>query len=219
MTERASQSDADFFAQRGFGLKIGFGERPALLVIDMLKAFTNPQMMLGANLDNEIEAIKPLIAVAHEREIPVIFSTVIYNDVDLKDAGIWALKMKGVATLRGDSDGVEIDPRLDFRKTDSLLVKKYASCFFGTDLVSRLLSRRVDTLIIVGCTTSGCVRATAVDAVQTGLRPMVVREAVGDRSAAAHEQSLFDLNAKYADVVSLDETLQYLRTVGHNSNA
>ena len=219
MTERTSQSDAEFFQQRGFGLKIGFGERPALLVIDMLKAFTDPQMMLGANLDNEIEAIKPLIAVAHERDIPVIFSTVIYNDVDLKDAGIWALKMKGVATLRGDSDGVEIDPRLDFRKTDSLLVKKYASCFFGTDLVSRLLSRGVDTLIIVGCTTSGCVRATAVDAVQTGLRPMVVREAVGDRSNAAHEQSLFDLNAKYADVVSLDETLQYLRTVGHNSNA
>jgi maleamate amidohydrolase len=219
MTERTSQSDAELFQQRGFGLKIGFGERPALLVIDMLKAFTDPQMMLGANLDNEIEAIKPLIAVAHERDIPVIFSTVIYNDVDLKDAGIWALKMKGVATLRGDSDGVEIDPRLDFRKTDSLLVKKYASCFFGTDLVSRLLSRRVDTLIIVGCTTSGCVRATAVDAVQTGLRPMVVREAVGDRSAAAHEQSLFDLNAKYADVVSLDETVQYMRTVGHNSNA
>ena len=219
MTERTSQGDAEFFQQRGFGLKIGFGERPALLVIDMLKAFTDPQMMLGANLDNEIEAIKPLIAVAHERDIPVIFSTVIYNDVDLKDAGIWALKMKGVATLRGDSDGVEIDPRLDFRKTDSLLVKKYASCFFGTDLVSRLLSRRVDTLIIVGCTTSGCVRATAVDAVQTGLRPMVVREAVGDRSAAAHEQSLFDLNAKYADVVSLDETLQYLRVVGHNSGA
>jgi maleamate amidohydrolase len=219
MTERTSQSDAELFQQRGFGLKIGFGERPALIVIDMLKAFTNPKMMLGANLDNEIEAIKPLLAVAHERDIPVIFSTVIYNDADLKDAGIWALKMKGVATLRGDSDGVEVDPRLDFRKTDSLLVKKYASCFFGTDLISRLLSRRVDTLIIVGCTTSGCVRATAVDAVQTGLRPMVVREAVGDRSAAAHEQSLFDLNAKYADVVSLDETLQYLRTVGHNSNA
>ena len=219
MSERASQSDADFFAQRGFGLKIGFGERPALLVIDMLKAFTNPQMMLGANLDKEIEAIKPLVAAEHERGIPVIFSTVIYNDADLKDAGIWALKQKGVVTLKAGSDGVEIDPRLDFRTTDSLLVKKYASCFFGTDLVSRLLSQRVDTLIIVGCTTSGCVRATAVDAVQTGLRPMVVREAVGDRSAAAHEQSLFDLNAKYADVVSLDETLQYMRTVGHNLNA
>ena len=126
----------------------------------------------------------------------------IYNEADLKDAGIWALKQKGVVTLKAGTDEVEIDPRLDFRPTDSLLVKKYASCFFGTDLVSRLVSRRVDTLIITGCTTSGCVRATAVDAVQNGFRPMVVREAVGDRSAAAHEQSLFDLNAKYADVVS-----------------
>jgi len=126
------------------------------------------------------------------------------------------LKQKGSITLAKDTDGHEIDPRLDFRPSDSLLLKKYASCFFGTDLVPRLNSRRVDTLIIVGCTTSGCVRASAVDAVQNGFRPMVVREAVGDRSAAAHEQSLFDLQAKYADVVSLDETLQYMRNVGHN---
>src|SRR3954469_14264430 len=157
MTERASESDADFFKQRGFGLKIGFGQRPALLVIDMLKAFTNPQMLLGANLDGEIEAIKPLIAVAHERDIPVIFSTVIYNDADLKDAGIWALKQKGVVTLKGDTDGGQVHPRLDRRSTDSLIVKKSASFFFGTDLVSRLMSRQVDTLIITGCTTSGCV--------------------------------------------------------------
>src|SRR5512145_673532 len=97
------QQDEAFFRERGFGLKIGFGERPALIVIDMLKAFTNPQMMLGANLDNEIEAIKPLLDAAHERDIPVIFSTVMYNDADLKDAGIWALKQKGVITLKGDS--------------------------------------------------------------------------------------------------------------------
>jgi nicotinamidase-related amidase len=219
MADQRTQSDEDFFKQRGFGLKIGFGERPALIIIDMVKAFTNPQAMLGANLDAEIEATKPLLDVAHERGIPVFFSTVIYNDADLKDAGIWALKQKGVVTLKGDTDGGQVDPRLDMRSTDSLIVKKYASCFFGTDLVSRLMSRQIDTLIITGCTTSGCVRATAVDAVQTGLRPMVVREAVGDRSAAAHDQSLFDLNAKYADVVSLDETLQYLRTVGHNSQS
>ena len=219
MDQATQQDDETFFRERGFGLKIGFGERPALIVIDMVKAFTDPSRMLGANLDREIAAMQPLLALAHERGLPVLFSTVVYNDADLKDAGIWALKQKGVATLKSGSDGSDIDPRLDFRPTDSLLVKKYASCFFGTDLVPRLLSQRVDTLIIVGCTTSGCVRATAVDAVQTGLRPMVVREAVGDRSAAAHEQSLFDLNAKYADVVSLDETLHYMRTVGHNSNA
>jgi nicotinamidase-related amidase len=216
---RSKQSDEEFFKSRGFGLRIGFGERPALIVIDMLKAFTNPSMMLGANLDNEIEAIKPLLKAAHERKIPVIFSTVIYEDADLKDAGIWALKQKGVVTLKKGTAGVEVDDRLDFGKSDTLLVKKYASCFFGTDLTSRLMAHNVDTLIITGCTTSGCVRATAVDACQTGFRPVVVREAVGDRSVAAHEQSLFDLNAKYADVVGLEEALQYLQSVGHNKAA
>jgi len=213
------KTDEEFFKQRGFGLRIGFGERPALVVIDMLKAFTDPNMTLGANLDAQIEVIKPLLAAARERKFPIIFSTVIYEDADFKDAGIWALKQKGVVTLKAGTNGVEVDPRLDFRKTDTLLVKKYASCFFGTDLVPRLLAHRVDTLIITGCTTSGCVRATAVDACQNGFRPMVVREAVGDRSVSAHNQSLFDLDAKYADVVSLDETLQYLRSVGVNAGA
>lgn len=144
----------------------------------------------------------------------MIFSTVSYEDENLRDAGIFGMKQKGSSTLRVGTEGVRIDSRLESRATDSLLVKKYASCFFGTDLVSRLLVRGVDTLIITGCTTSGCVRASAVDACQMGFRPMVVREAVGDRSQSAHEQSLFDLNAKYADVVSLEETLQYLSTLG-----
>jgi maleamate amidohydrolase len=212
----SGKADEDFFAQRGFGIKIGFGERPALIVIDMITGFTDASMPLGAPLESQLAAQKPLIDVAHERNIPVIFSTVIYNDHDLKDAGLWAIKMKGTMTLKAGTTAIEVDKRLDMRPTDSLLVKKYASCFFGTDLVPRLLNQRVDTLIVTGCTTSGCVRATAVDAVQNGFRPMVVKEAVGDRSASAHEQSLFDLNAKYADVVGLDETLQYMKTVGHN---
>jgi nicotinamidase-related amidase len=213
MTEVPENNDEAFFRERGFGLRIGFGKRPALIVIDMIKAFTDPSMMLGANLDSQIAAITPLLDAARSGNAPILFSTVIYNDVDFRDAGIWALKQKGVVTLKGGGDSVNVDPRLDYRPTDSLLVKKYASCFFGTDLVSRLLSREVDTLIITGCTTSGCVRATAVDAVQSGFRPMVVRECVGDRSDSAHKQSLFDLDAKYADVVSLDETLNYLRGV------
>lgn len=207
-------SDAEFFKQRGFGQKLGFGERPALLIVDMAKAFTNPSMPLGSNLDSQVAAIQTLLGTAHDRDLPVIFSTVSYEDENLKDAGIFGMKQKGSASLRAGTEGVQIDPRLDFRKTDSLLVKKYASCFFGTDLVSRLLVRHVDTVIITGCTTSGCVRASSVDACQIGFRPMVVREAVGDRSQSAHEQSLFDLNAKYADVVSLEETLQYLRSRG-----
>jgi maleamate amidohydrolase len=215
----SGKEDEEFFRQRGFGIKIGFGESPALIVIDMINGFTDAAMPLGANLDQQIEAQKPLLQVAHQRDIPVIFSTVMYEEADIKDAGIWALKQKGARTLTAGSDAVKVDARLGMQQNDILLMKKYASCFFGTDLVPRLNSRRVDTLIITGCTTSGCVRATAVDAVQNGFRPMVVREAVGDRSAAAHEQSLFDLNAKYADVVSLGETLQYLKTVGHNQPA
>ncbi len=215
----SGKDDEEFFRQRGFGTKIGFGDHPALIVIDMIKGFTNPSMPLGANLESQIEAQTPLIKLAHERAIPCFFSTVIYDEADVKDAGVWGMKIKGASTLTAGSEAVKVDPRLKMQPNDILLVKKYASCFFGTDLVPRLNSRRVDTLIITGCTTSGCVRATAVDAVQNGFRPMVVREAVGDRSVPAHEQSLFDLNAKYADVVSLDETLQYLKTVGHNRPA
>ena len=215
----SGKDDEEFFRQRGFGIKIGFGERPALMIIDMIKGFTDPSMPLGAPLESQIEAQRPLLEVAHQRDIPVIFSTVIYEEEDIKDAGVWALKQTGARTLTAGSEAVKIDPRLSLQPGDIVLMKKYASCFYGTDLVARLNSRRIDTLIITGCTTSGCVRATAVDAVQNGFRPMVVREAVGDRSVAAHEQSLFDLNAKYADVVSLDETLQYLKTVGHNRPA
>ncbi|MGZ3410025.1 MAG: isochorismatase family protein [Xanthobacteraceae bacterium] len=211
-----TKSDEELFKERGFGLKMGFGQHPALIVIDLIKAFTDSKRPLGANLDPQIAVTQELLAIAHERGFPVIFSTVRYDEADTRDAGIWRLKQKGVVDLAADTNGHEFDERLDVRKTDSVLLKKYASCFFGTDLVPRLTSRGIDTLIMTGCTTSGCIRATAVDSVQNGFRPMVVREGVGDRSQAAHDQSLFDLNAKYADVVSLAETLQYLRSVGHN---
>lgn len=212
----SQETDEEFFRARGFGLKMGFGHTPALLVIDLIKAFTDEQRPLGANLDSQIAATQTLLRLAHIRGAPVFFSTVRYDDADLRDAGIWKLKQKGVVDLAADTNGHELDSRLDRRPSDSVLLKKYASCFFGTDLVPRLTSRGVDTLIITGCTTSGCVRATAVDAVQNGFRPMVVREGVGDRSAAAHEQSLFDLNAKYADVVSLEEAIRYMETYPPN---
>jgi maleamate amidohydrolase len=181
-----------------------------VLVIDMIRAFTDSTAMLGANLDSQIEATQRLLAAARASDVPVIFSTVSYEEADLRDAGIWALKQKGLMTLRAGTPGVELDQRLQRQPGEGWLVKKYASCFFGTDLTSRLVTRSVDTLLVAGCTTSGCVRASVVDALQTGLRPMVVRECVGDRSQAAHEQSLFDLQAKYADIVGLEETCRYI---------
>lgn len=203
-------AELDFFSARGFGRRIGFGRRPAILVVDLINAFTRPDWMLGASLDKEIASTQSLLEIARQVGIPIIFSSVAYDEVDLKDAGIWALKQKGVQTLRAGTAGVELDPRLQRAPEDGWLVKKYASCFFGTDLVSRLVSSGVDTLFLAGCTTSGCIRASAVDACQNGFRPMVVRECVGDRSAAAHAQSLFDLDAKYADVVSLSESVDWL---------
>ena len=208
--------DESLFDARGFGQRIGFGDRPALLVIDIIRAFTDPESPLGSDLDAETGAIRRVAAAASKNGAPIIYSTIAYQDPECRDGGIMIRKSKGAVILREGTPGVELDSRLEFRPGDTLLAKKHASCFFGTDLVQQLVLRHVDTLLITGCTTSGCVRATAVDACQLGFRPMVVREAVGDRSQRAHEQSLFDLDAKYADVVSLQDALAYLRRVGHS---
>lgn len=197
--------EAEILSRRGFGQPMGFGTRPALIVVDFMIAFTDPALPLGAAVDREIEATNRLIDAAHRAGFPVIFSAVIYDEPDLRDAGVWSFKMKGLGTLRAGTPAVELDPRLHRLPGDPLLTKKYASCFFGTDLASRLHNRGIDTLVIAGCSTSGCVRATAVDACQSGHRPIVAREAVADRSAPAHRQSLLDLERIYADVTGVDE--------------
>lgn len=208
-----------FFKERGFGLKIGYGEQPALVVIDLVQGFTDPDLPLGADLSSQLAETRRLLDAARSAEIPVYYTTVAYDERDLRDAGIWAKKMAGIMTLRTGMPEVEVDPSLGRLPGEPLIVKKYASAFFGTDLLSRLNSLRIDTLLIAGCTTSGCVRATAVDAVQNGFRPMVVQEAVGDRSQAAHDQSLFDLNAKYADVVGVEDVLGYLSDIAARNQA
>ena len=202
--------DAAFFKTRGFGLDLGFGDHPALLVIDLMKAFTDSTNPLGANLDVQVDATNQLLDAAHAAGFPVYFSTVSYDEPDCADAGIWGAKMTGLHGLTSDSPTVALDERLHRLPSDAVFNKKYASCFFGTDFVSRLTARRIDTLIVTGCTTSGCVRASSVDAIQYGFRPVVVREAVGDRSQAAHDQSLFDIQAKYGDVMSLQAVLEKL---------
>lgn len=204
-----SEQDAENFRARGFGLRIGFGERPALLVVDLLQAFTNPELPLGADLDDVVDATRRALAAARGAGVPVLFTSIAYDE-GLADAGVWARKQAGLLSLLRDAGATELDPRLERRPGEPIVEKKYASAFFGTDLVSRLNAARIDTLVLVGATTSGCVRASAVDAVQYGFVPVVVREAVGDRSQAAHDQSLFDLEQKYADVVSLDEACGYL---------
>jgi nicotinamidase-related amidase len=198
------------FRDKGFGSRVGFGLRPALLAVDFITGFTDLRSPLAGELDGQLAATNRLLEPARAAGIPVVFSTVAY-DAELQEAGIWIRKIPANSWLVEGSEWVEVDKRLEQRPNETTLVKKYASCFFGTDLAARLVSRRVDTLIITGCTTSGCVRATAVDSCSFGFHTIVVEEAVGDRAALPHVASLFDIDAKYGDVVALDEAVGYLQ--------
>ena len=198
------------FRDKGFGSRVGFGLRPALLAVDFITGFTDLRSPLAGELDGQLAATNRLLEPARAAGIPVVFSTVAY-DAELQEAGIWIRKIPANSWLVEGSEWVQVDKRLEQRPNETTLVKKYASCFFGTDLAARLVSRRVDTLIITGCTTSGCVRATAVDSCSFGFHTIVVEEAVGDRAALPHVASLFDIDAKYGDVVALDEAVGYLQ--------
>jgi len=211
------QDDVEAFAARGFGGNLGFGSRPALVIVDLVNGFTDPASPLGSSMTAEVEATKIVLGAARVKRIPTFFTTVAYDDSDLQDSGVWAKKIAGLTILRNGSTAVQVDERLERAPDEAILVKKYASAFFGTDLGSRLTSRSIDTILIAGCSTSGCVRATAVDALQLGFRPIVIRECVADRFAAAHEQSLFDLEQKYADVISVDNVLSYLNELKETS--
>jgi maleamate amidohydrolase len=201
---------AEFFRDRGFAQAMGPGHKPAVVVIDLMNGFTDPAAPLGAPADAEIAHTNRLLEAAHAAGIPVFFTIIQYDDASLADAGLWPLKIAGLRSLVANTREVELDARLLRQPGDNIVVKKYASGFFATDLAERLQALDVDTVLVAGMTTSGCVRATAVDACQLGFRPWVVREAVGDRSAAAHDQALVDIETKYGDVVGIEEALRYL---------
>jgi maleamate amidohydrolase len=203
---------SQIYVDRGFGGRVGFGERPAVLVVDFIRGFTDPASDLGGDLDAEVAAARRIVDAAREAAAPIIFSTVEYDEA-LQEAGVWLRKIPSSKWLVADTPWTAVDDRMGMQQGDMLLVKKYASCFAGTDLVSRLVSQGVDTLIIAGCTTSGCVRASAVDACSLGFRTIVAREAVGDRAVLPHLANLFDIDMKYGDVVSAEETLAYLDDV------
>jgi nicotinamidase-related amidase len=202
-------SDTQLYQQRGFMSRVGFGTRPALLIIDFIKGFTDLNSPLASNLDAEIAATKQLLDLARAKGLPVHFTTTGYAE-GATDAGVFIKKVPSLGVLKIGHEWLEIDERLAPLPHEHVWLKKYASAFFGTALAATLTAARVDTLIVTGCTTSGCVRASAVDSCQNGFRTIVVREAVGDRAQAPHEANLFDLDAKYADVESLETVVNYL---------
>ncbi len=195
----------------GFGRRAGgVGRRPALVIIDMNNGFTDPASPLVCELDDTIEAIRKLLEAARRAELPVIYTTVSYGEGDKVAAKAFIDKVPVLLTLAAGSRWVEIDERIAPRPNEPVLNKLFASAFFGTPFASLLASHGCDSVIVTGASTSGCVRATAVDVLQYGYRPVVPREAVGDRNPAAHEAALYDIDLKYGDVVSLDECLEAL---------
>ncbi len=202
------QEIRQLYSGRGFGRRVGFGKMPAVLVIDFQNAFTDERTPIGSDLRNPLQQTVKILRAARKVKIPIIFTAGAYEP-SLGDAGVWAKKVPLELAIMG-TDAVEIDTILEKRHDEPLIVKKYPSAFFGTDLVSRLNAQRVDTIILTGCTTSGCVRATAVDGVSYGFRVIVAEEAVGDRAKLIHLVSLADIDAKYGDVVSVSRVLEYL---------
>ncbi len=199
---------------QGFGGRGGLGRRPALIVVDMTLGFTDPGSPLACDLEGPVEEIRKLLDAARQAEIPVVFTTIAYRESDRLTAAAFIDKVPALLELEAGSRWAEVDPRIAPRSSEPVLNKLFASAFFGTGLSSALTAAGVDTLIVTGASTSGCVRATVVDALQYGFRPIVPREAVGDRNPDAHEANLYDVDAKYGDVISVETTLEYLEEVG-----
>ncbi len=210
--ERWGDATRRLYEEHGIGSRVGFGSRPAVLVIDMSVAFNDPAYRVGADQTPAVNAITTLLREARARSVPVLFFTTAYEAGGL-DGGMFVRKIPALLDLRVGDPAVEIDPRLAPAPGEPVITKKFSSAFFQTHLPSLLLALGVDTLVLTGCSTSGCIRATAVDAVSHGYRVIVPFECVSDRAEGPHYASLFDIDSKYGDVLSLAEVLTHLGTL------
>jgi nicotinamidase-related amidase len=195
----------------GFNARLGFGRKPALVIIDFVEAYLRPESPLYAGVEDARAASVRLLAAARAAAIPVLHTNVAYTPGGA-DGGVFFRKVGALRLFeRGAPGGYgDFAAGLAPNPDEVVITKQYASGFFGTPLAATLTAMGVDTLLIAGVSTSGCVRATAVDACQNGFAPIVVRDAVGDRHPGIHEANLFDIDAKYGDVVSLGEAEDYL---------
>jgi maleamate amidohydrolase len=207
-----SEETRTVYERARLGQSVTLGGHPAVLVVDFTRGFTDPECTMGSDLTREVEATRRVLTAARERGVPVIF-TAIGFEPNLKDGSLWLEKAPGLAELVVGGKWVEIDPRLERGGEETVILKKGASAFFGTNLPSVLISQGVDTVILCGATTSGCVRATAIDLLQYGYPTLVPRECVGDRAQDPHDANLVDIQAKYADVVSVEDALAYIESV------
>jgi maleamate amidohydrolase len=213
----SGETTREIYERARLGQSVTLGTRPAVLVVDFSRGFTDPESTLGSDLTREVEATNRVLAVARERGIPVIFTTIGFEP-NLKDASLWREKLPALEELIVGSKWVEIDPRLERREDETVILKKGPSAFFGTNLPSVLISQGVDTVVLCGATTSGCIRASAIDLLQYGYPTLVPGECVGDRAQEPHEANLVDIQAKYADVVSVEGALSYLESTAQKAS-
>jgi maleamate amidohydrolase len=192
-----------------FSGRVGWGSRPAVVVVDLVRAYTEPGGPFALDAASAVSATDSLVGAARSSGVPVVWTEVHYA-AGMADGGLFARKVPALACFAADAPGEWGALTLPPAPGEVRVVKQYASAFFGTSLASTLHTLGVDTLVIAGVSTSGCIRATAMDALNCGFRPQVVREACADRTPALHENNLADLDAKYADVVSLEEALTHL---------
>lgn len=213
--ERIFSADSSVYQQRGFQRRVGFGERPALVNIDLANAWTRPGSPFSCDgMDVAIPGVQRLLAAARARTIPVVFTTTAYavTEGPNTDMGIWHHKIP-LEALQLGTEAVAIDERIAPESGEQVIVKKRASAFHGTHLSGFLKAAGVDTVIVTGVTMAGCVRHTVEDAIAEGFRPIVVRECVGDRVVGVVEWNLFDIDAKFGDVEPLERVLDYLEGV------
>ena len=201
------------YQDKGFADRSGYGSRPALLIVDFINGFTDPASPLGGDFSKELAVTAQLLEEFRRAQLPIAY-TVIEYEPDYRDAGLFIKKIPSLGMLVKGSPATKVDDRIRPQTGELVSVKKYASAFFQTNVDTFLRSNGVDTIIMTGCTTSGCVRASAIDSLQCGYHTVVVRDGVGDRADGPHEANLFDIDAKYGDVVPMSDVLGYLGSLG-----
>jgi nicotinamidase-related amidase len=195
-----------------FGGELTLGERPAVLVVDFSTGFTDPECPMGADMTDAVEACRRVLDVARSQGVLILYTVVAYA-AHLRDAGIGIQKSPAIGQLQLGSPWAEVDPRLGLRDDEVVIVKKFPSALFGTPVVSIFATERIDTVVLCGAVTSGCIRATAVDLYSHGYPTLLPSDCVADRAEGPHVANLFDLSAKYVDVVTSAEAIAYLERV------
>lgn len=202
-------SDLGVYKKQGFGRSSGFGKKAALVIVDFVNGFNDAGQFGGGNIAAAIDQTAVLLAACRKHKVPVACTRVVYAD-DGSDLGVFAMKTTGLAKLTEASPLSQIVAELEPKPGELIIRKLQPSAFFGTNLASWLTMKGVDTLIVTGCTTSGCVRATVIDSMSHNFRTIVPSDCVGDRAIGPHEANLFDMGQKYADLLTANEVIAHL---------